>query len=200
MTLIIGLTGGIGSGKSTVAQLFEKLGVPVFDTDAIAKALTQPDMPALLEIKNEFGDDIVDQYGNLDRKAMKKIVFNNDSARDKLEKILHPKIRATLLAKIATCNAPYCIAVIPLLIEKGWQSIVDRVLAIDLPEATQLARAMSRDGTSRNVIQQIMQAQVDRKTRLSQANETIDNSGDENELVGQVNELHEKYMLLSKDF
>ena len=197
MTLIIGLTGGIGSGKSTVAQLFQKLKVPVFDTDTIARELTEPHNPVLKEIINEFGEGILDKSGNFDRNSMREKVFADASVRDRLEKILHPKIREALLTRIDSCDSPYCIAVIPLLIEKGWQNIVDRILVIDLPEELQLSRAMQRDNSSSQLIRQIMQTQVDRERRLSLADDVIDNTGSEEKLAQRVNQLHEKYLSIT---
>lgn len=199
MTLIIGLTGGIGSGKTTVTQLFQKLGVPVFDTDTIARELTQAGSQALHEIVNEFGNTVLDTNGNLDRASMRKKVFDNDNARDKLEKILHPKIREALLTEIDTCSSPYCIAVIPLLIEKGWQNTVDRILVVDLPEDLQLNRAMARDNSSSQLIQQIIKTQATRELRLKLADDVIDNSGSEKELEDRVNELHNKYLVLANN-
>ena len=199
MTLTIGLTGGIGSGKSTVARLFATLGVPVFDTDVIARELVLPGKPALEELARKLGDTIVTKNGDLDRKALQQLIFDNDELRKQVEEILHPKIRQQLLSDIGTCDAPYCIAVIPLLIEKNWQDTVDRILVVDVPQEIQLTRAMLRDNVSQNLIMQIMQTQATRDTRNAFANEIIDNGGDQQSLVNQVNELHEKYMTLSSN-
>ena len=197
MTLTIGLTGGIGSGKSTVARLFQKLGVPVFDTDVIAKELTRTGEPALQEIINIFGNELLDKAGNLNRELLKKKVFHNDKAREKLENILHPKIREQLTAYLSSTTAPYCIAVIPLLIEKNWRDIVDRILVVDLSKEQQLTRTTSRDNVVESLVQQITNAQVDRDTRLGLADDIINNSGSESQLANRVNELHEKYLTLA---
>lgn len=195
----IGLTGGIGSGKSTVAKLFSDLGVPVFDTDAIARQIVEPGQAALEEIKTTFDDTILTENGVLDRKKLRHLVFNDTAARNKLESILHPRIREALLTQINHCTASYCIAVIPLLIEKNWQSIVDRVLVVDIPEQLQLERASGRDRFSEASIREIMNQQVDRPTRLAMADDVIDNSGNPQRLPDQVNRLHKKYLQLSKN-
>lgn len=199
MTLTIGLTGGIGSGKSTVARLFQQLGVPVFDTDVIAKELTRTGEPALQEITSIFGDELLDKDGNLNRELLKKKIFNNDKAREKLENILHPKIHEQLMANITSTTAPYCVAVIPLLFEKNWQDIVDRVLVVDLSKEQQLTRTTSRDNVNESLVLQIINTQVDRDTRLSLADDIIDNSGSEPQLANRVNELHEKYLTLAQN-
>jgi dephospho-CoA kinase len=199
MTLTIGLTGGIGSGKSTVAKLFENLGVPVYDTDAIAKELVQPGQSALQELTDKLGNDILTDNNELDRHALKQRIFENDEVRKLVEDILHPKIHQELLSKIKSCTAPYCIAVIPLLIEKNWQDTIDRVLVVDVSQEAQVARATSRDKVSKNLILQIIQSQVSRETRLDNANDIINNNGDQQQLVNQVKELHEKYMSLARE-
>ena len=197
MTLTIGLTGGIGSGKSTVARLFARLDVPVYDTDVIAKDLVSPGKPALQELSDKIGIGIITKTGELDRTALKKMVFENDAVRETVESILHPKIRQELLSNIASCDAPYCIAVIPLLIEKKWQDVVDRILVVDLPTEMQITRASSRDKVSTSLISQIIQTQTDREDRLAHADDVIDNSQDENYLAEQVNRLHEKYLAIA---
>lgn len=200
MTFTIGLTGGIGSGKSTVAKLFQELGVPVFDTDIMAKQLVQDGESALKDIADEFGEEILDQSGKLDRESIKKKIFDDDNARTLLENILHPRIRQRLLANIASCDAPYCIAVIPLLIEKNWQDTVDRILVVDLPEEKQLERAAARDALPKTLLKKIIDSQVDRDTRLKHADDIIDNNGNDSLLINQVNELHQKYLRLSRKY
>jgi len=197
MTITIGLTGGIGSGKSTVARLFAGLNIPVYDTDLIARDLVSPGKPALQELSENLGNAIITKTGELDRAVLKKMVFENDAVREKVESILHPKIRQELLSNIASCDAAYCIAVIPLLIEKKWHDVVDRILVVDLPEEMQLSRASSRDNVSAGLISQIMQTQADRAARLAHADDVIDNSQDENYLAEQVKTLHEKYLAIA---
>ena len=194
MTFTIGLTGGIGSGKSTVASLFAQTGVPVFDTDAIAKELVAPGKPALKELIAVLGTDIVTENGELNRQELKRLIFEDNKSRELVESVLHPKIRQQLLSMINSCSSPYCIAVIPLLIEKNWQNIVDRVLVVDLPEAMQRSRASLRDHVSENIISQIMHTQVTRAVRLANADDIIDNSQNEQSLLEQVRLLHEKYL------
>lgn len=197
MAFSIGLTGGIGSGKSTVAKLFAKLGVPVYDTDVMAKDLVAPGTPALQELIDKLGTNIMTESGELNREELKRLIFENDESRELVESILHPKIRQQLLSQINSCDAPYCIAVIPLLAEKNWQNIVDRVLVVDLPEDMQISRASLRDKVPANLISQIMRTQVNRDTRLAHSDDVIDNSQDEAFLISQVNKLHQKYLALA---
>jgi dephospho-CoA kinase len=196
--LTIGLTGGIGSGKSTVANLFKALGVPVYDTDVIARELVEPGQPALEQIIIIFGTDIIDATGHLDRQKLKQRIFANDEERNKLEAILHPRIRESLLAKLNSCTAPYCIAVIPLLVEKHWQQVVDRVLLVDVSEATQIRRTHQRDQLSDEVIKRIIDSQANREQRLAVADDVIDNNSTPDQLQARVQELHEKYLALAR--
>lgn len=194
---IVGLTGGIGSGKTAVASYFKDIGVPVYDTDEIARELVQPGLPAYQEIKSLFGESVVDEYGNLDRRKLRTIVFNNTEDRKKLESILHPRIRESLMEKISQTRYRYCIAVIPLLIETHWQPHVDRILVVDSSEALQKQRASQRDGMAVKDIENIMRSQIDRETRLSQASDVIYNLEDLESLQKQVAQLHEKYLTLA---
>ncbi|WP_455199862.1 dephospho-CoA kinase [Kaarinaea lacus] len=196
--LTIGLTGGIGSGKSTVAELFKALGVPVYDTDVFARQLVEPGQAALEEIKNEFGEQIIDTSGKLDREKLKQQIFNNDHDRKKLELILHPRIRQLLLTKINHCEAPYCIAVIPLLVEQQWQQIVDRVLLVDVTETTQIVRTLQRDEMSESLAKTIINSQASREARLAVADDVIDNNQGLDSLKSQVTVLHEKYLQLAQ--
>jgi len=195
--LTIGLTGGIGSGKSTVANLFRVLDVPVYDTDVIAHQLVEPGEPALDEIINVFGSNIVDTTGKLDREKLKQRVFKNDGDRKKLESILHPRIHESLLIEMNSCNAPYCIAVIPLLLEHQWQQIVDRVLVVDASEDTQINRTLQRDKMPESLIKAIISSQVSREIRLAAANDVINNNRGLDKLKDQVQQLHEKYLKLA---
>ena len=192
----IGLTGGIGSGKSTVASIFKALGVPVFDTDAIARQLVASGEPALTEIIQVFGEDIVDTDGKLDREKLKHRVFNNQRDKQKLEAILHPRIREALLVKIKDCSASYCIAVIPLLVEQQWQQLVDRVLVVDTNEDTQVRRTKQRDNMPESLVRSIIGSQVNRETRLAAADDVIDNSRD-SDLLDEVHQLHKKYLAMA---
>lgn len=196
--LTIGLTGGIGSGKSTVANLFNALGVPVYDTDIIARKLVEPGQPALEEIIATFGKDIIDAKGHLDRQKLKQRIFASDEAKDKLEKILHPRIRESLLAKINNCTAPYCIAVIPLLVEKHWQTVVDRVLLVDVSEETQIQRTQQRDELTESTVKRIVGSQATRAQRLAVADDVINNDITPDKLQAEIQRLHEKYTKLSR--
>ena len=192
--LIIGLTGGIGSGKSAVANSFASLGVPVIDTDVIARELVEPGQPALAQIAQTFGDDCLLDDGRLDRDALRNRVFENPQERQKLEAILHPRIRAALRERIASTTAPYCVAVIPLLLETGFENEVDRVLVVDATETDQLQRVMARDQLSNEAVTAIMQAQTDRNTRLAAADDVILNDGSLETLADRVKALHTRYM------
>jgi len=196
--LRIGLTGGIGSGKSTVAELFTQLGVPVFDTDVIARQLVEPGQVALEQIKAIFGAAIIDETGHLDRVQLRQLVFDDSQLREKLETILHPMIRQQLLLSMGETNAPYCIAVIPLLLEKGWQTLLDRVLVVDAPQTLQLNRAKQRDKVTEQQINAIMATQVDRETRLAAADDIIDNTANLPALRTQVEKLHQQYLKLAQ--
>lgn len=195
--LRIGLTGGIGSGKSTVAALFAAKGVPVIDTDEIARDVVRVGTPGYAAITNAFGKTILDAHGNLDRARLRERVFSDDRARRQLEMILHPHIRAEAEMRLAHLSAPYCVLVVPLLIETDFNQLVDRILVIDADEALQIARTMARSGLSRTAVEAILAAQTDRATRRARADDVIVNSGDVSKLSPQVNALHERYLALS---
>jgi dephospho-CoA kinase len=191
---VIGLTGGIGSGKSAAASLFGKLGAPVIDADVIARQLVAADEPALAEIARTFGADVLTGAGELDRAALRRIVFADSTERSRLEAILHPRIREQIQNEINKVRAPYCIVVIPLLLETGQSDLVDRILVIDVPLATQISRVASRDRLPREEILAIIEAQVSPGTRLAAADDVIENSGGLDELATRVSQLHEKYL------
>jgi dephospho-CoA kinase len=197
--LVIGLTGGIGSGKSTVAAIFESLGIPVIDADQLAHQLVEPGQPALDEIRDTFGEACIAQDGHLDRAFIRQRVFANKQEKQRLEAILHPKIRNRILTWIAAQNTSYCIVVIPLLLESGQSDLVDRILVVDTTENKQIKRVVARDGLTHNVILAIMNAQADRETRLAAADDIIENSGDMKSLESQVKTLHSKYLEISHD-
>ena len=195
--LRIGLTGGIGSGKSTVCRLFAELGVPVIDTDAIAHQLVAAGQPALKQVESVFGSDILDQEGHLDRGLLRERVFRDENMRKQLEAILHPLIRSRMQEQLEAINAAYVIIAIPLLFEKGWQTEVDRILVVDADEALQLERTVRRDQVPAEIVRQIMQAQVSRKYRLEAANDIIHNDGELTALRKQVEQLHKRYLQLA---
>ena len=193
MVLKIGLTGGIGSGKSTVCNIFSKLGVPSIDADTIAKRLVQPGMPALQSIINIFGKKITQKDGSLDRKKLRKIIFANNAERKKLEDIMHPIIYASMLKEIKKITAKYCILSIPLLLETDFVKIIDRILVVDVPKSLQLMRVAKRDNISENDINMVICSQISRKQRCSAANDILNNSEDIGYLRKQIFDLHALY-------
>jgi len=195
--LIIGLTGGIGSGKSSVTELFSQLNVPILDADLTAHQLTQPGTPAYQEIVTHFGDEIIQANGTLNRAYLRELIFTHASHRQWLEKLLHPLIEAELIKEINKLSAPYCIVVIPLLIEVGRYKYIDRILVIDTSEELQIQRVMQRDKISREIVEKILGAQAKRAARIAKADDIIHNMGDKAALVAQVNQLHQKYLTFS---
>ena len=194
----VGLTGGIGSGKSMVAGLFAKRGVAVIDTDEIAHELTRPGGEAIEAIRAAFGASLIGADGALDRTAMRKLVFGDAAARKKLEAILHPLIRKESARHRASAQSPYAILVAPLLVESGVdRSRFARVLVVDCPEAQQIERAMRRSRVSETEVRAILAAQATREQRLAQADDVIDNSGTPEALERQVSNLNEKYLTLA---
>ncbi len=195
----VGLTGGIGCGKTTVSDLFGALGAAVVDTDLIAHALTAPHGEAMAPIRAAFGDDFAGPDGAMDRARMRALVFADPAARQRLEAILHPRIRAASFAAAAQAREPYVIFVVPLLIESGtWRHVVTRVLAIDCPEPLQIARVMARSGLSKQQVEAIMAAQVSRQQRLAAADDVITNDDGMAALEAQVGRLHAKYLAFAE--
>ena len=198
---LIGLTGGIGSGKSTVADAFAALGAGVVDTDQIAHRLTAPNGAAMPAIVAEFGPTITDSTGAMDRSVMRGIVFSDPLARKRLEAILHPMIGAESTRALEVVDGPYRIVVVPLLVEgRHWRSRVDRILVVDCPRALQIERVIQRSGLALEQIESILDAQATREERLAQADDVIDNSGLPAELPGQINALHTGYCQLFSRF
>jgi dephospho-CoA kinase len=196
--LIVGLTGGIGSGKSAAADAFEKLGATVVDTDAIAHELTGPGGAAVPEIARLFGKAFVDASGAMNRKRMRDLVFSDAEEKLRLESLLHPMIRAESERRIASAAGPYAVHVVPLLVESpGYRKRVGRVLVVDCPEALQVARVRQRSGLPEAEVRRIIATQVPREKRLAAADDVIDNSGPIAALQQQVRKLHEKYLALA---
>lgn len=195
--LVIGLTGGIGSGKSTVGGLFRARGVPVIDTDDLARVVVEPGRPALDQIKARFGREMIGADGRLDRHALARRVFSNPALREELEAILHPRIRAELHARLSDIASPYSIVAIPLLIEKGWQTEVDRILVVDAPEELQLRRTLGRPGMDARQVRRIMASQAGREERLAAADDIIVNDGALDKLETAVDRLHRLYSALA---
>lgn len=196
--LLIALTGGIASGKSAVAELFARLDVPVLDTDQIARDVVAPGMPALGQIVAEFGADILDKQGRLDRARMRERVFSDPAQRRKLEAITHPAIREELARRSRAAGGDYQVHVIPLLVETGRAEAYDRVLVVDCPQEAQIARLVARDGTSRRQAEEMLAAQVSREERLNAAHDVIENTGTLADLHGFVATLHQNYTLLAQ--
>ena len=196
--LIIGLTGGIGSGKSTVAELFRELGVPVYDADVEARRLVEPGQPTLHLLTREFGPQILQRDGSLDRAILRTLAFSDADQRRRLESMLHPPIRAALQKHIATTTSPYCIVVIPLLFESGQRDLVKRVLVVDTPEAQQISRTVARSGLDHATVKHIMAAQLSRAQRLAQADDVIANTSSLDTLHAHIETLHANYLELSE--
>jgi len=191
----VGLTGGIGCGKTTVADLFAARGASIVDTDQIAHALTAPHGAAMPALLDEFGAGFATPDGALDRAKMRALVFADPGARARLEAILHPRIREATAAAALLATGPYVIFVVPLLIESGtWRERVTRILAIDCPEATQVARVMARNGLDEAQVRAIMAAQVSRAERLAAADDVILNDAGVDALLPQVERLHAEYL------
>jgi dephospho-CoA kinase len=197
--LRIGLTGGIGSGKSTIAALFAAQGVPVIDADVIAHRLTLPGTSTTVQILQEFGPEIGDANGGIDRQRLAQRIFSDRKERARLEGILHPLILAEMQHQQETLDAPYCLLVIPLLFETGQRDLVDRVLVVDVDEGTQIARVAARDGRSEAEIRAILSSQTGREQRLKMADDSITNTVDLAELNAKVETLHRKYLALALD-
>ncbi len=196
--LTIGLTGGIGSGKSEVAGMFNQLGIPVIDADVIAHQLVEPGTEALSEITAAFGETILTPAGTLDRARLAEIVFNRPDMKQQLEAIIHPRVREQIKAyKDAHKNEPYIIVVIPLLLESGQRDLVDRVLVVNAAETVRIQRVLARDGRREEQIRSIMRNQADDAQRHAAADDSIDNSGSLDDLMISVRKLHQQYISLA---
>ena len=195
--LRVGLTGGIASGKSLVANMFVKLGAELVDADQIAREVVAPGEPALLAIRDAFGAEVMNSRGELDRAALRKLVFADPDKRRTLDALLHPLIRARLLSRLDAVRRPYAIVAVPLLVETDFAGLVDRVAVVDCPESMQLERLMRRDGIPRTEAIAMIEAQADRATRLRAAHDVIDNSGDVEATRRQVAQLHHRYLELA---
>lgn len=200
MPFIIGLTGGIASGKTQVSDHFERAHqIDIIDADVIARQVVEPNTPALKEIENRFGAEILRSDKSLNRAKLREIIFNHEAEKDWLNQLLHPIIRKQIQASLAQATSPYAILVAPLLIENKLEYLVDRVLVVDVDEATQLKRTTARDNVSISQVKAILSAQIDRKTRLAQADDVINNNDiDLNQLKQQVDTLHYQYLAMAK--
>jgi len=191
---VVGLTGGIASGKSTVAGLFGNLGIELVDTDRIARQLVEPGEPLLASVVSAFGQELLDAYGRLKRRTLRDIIFRHKEKREQLEALMHPEIAVEARRQINDVKSPYCILVIPLLVEKGGFSGVDRVLVVDAARETQLSRLATRDDVSEAQAKAALAAQVTRQQRLAYADDIISNDGSFEELEAQVHRLHHSYL------
>lgn len=188
---VVGITGGIGSGKSAVTDHLETLGITVVDADKVARVVVEPGTSGLAAIAEHFGVDILRADGGLDRAALRKIVFDNPDERKVLEGITHPRIRDEITRQLSEASSPYVVLSSPLLLESGQNTFADYVVVVDVPEEVQLKRTMARDDNSEALVKQIMAAQLDRQTRLSRADTSITNDASLTELYERVETLHE---------
>jgi dephospho-CoA kinase len=195
--LVVGLTGGIASGKSLVGAMFVKLGVVLIDTDVVAREVAARGEPGLAAVVAEFGPDVLSPSGALNRPALRSLVFADDAKRRKLEAILHPLIRSRTRAKLAELSVPYALVAVPLLVETSFGELVDRILVVDCPESLQLERLMRRDAIPKPEALAMIKAQVDRATRLKAAHDIIDNSGTTEATRRQVELTHRRYLDLA---
>ena len=199
MSLVVGLTGGIGSGKSAAADEFARLGATVVDTDAIAHELTGAGGAAVPDIQRQFGTPFVDASGAMERKRMRSLVFSDAGEKQRLEALLHPLIRAESARRIERAAGPYVVLVVPLLVESpGYRERVGRVLVVDCPEALQIARVRQRSELPEAEVRRIIAAQIPREGRLAAADDVIDNSGTITALQQQVRERHRQYLQLAR--
>jgi dephospho-CoA kinase len=197
MSFIVGLTGGIGSGKSAVAELFRGLGIEVVDADIAARKVVEPDSPALMAIAEHFGSAIIQQDGNLDRAALREIIFNDEQDRLWLEQLLHPAIGLWLTNKLSSASSPYAILESPLLLETTQHQLVDRILVVDVNKNVQIERASARDNNTPEQIKAIIATQMERTIRLERADDVIDNNGPPETLKETVNQFHQTYLRLA---
>jgi dephospho-CoA kinase len=197
--LVVGLTGGIGSGKSVVSDMFESLGIDIVDADIVAREVVEPGKPALQSIAKQFGDEVLLIDGSLNRQKLRDIIFSDSNAKRWVEMLLHPIIRADILRQLAQANSPYCILVSPLLFETKQHQLCSTTLLIDVPEQLQKQRASSRDNTSEDAIQKIIDAQLPRTDKLKLSNQVIVNDGTLEELKEKVLKQHEAYLKMASD-
>ena len=192
---VVAITGGIGSGKTTVANRFAELGIEVVDADIIAREVVEPGTPALAAIAAHFGPDVVAPDGQLDRRRLRERIFTDSQAKEWLNALLHPLIRSEMLRQCEATRSPYCLLVVPLLVENRLTSLADRVLVIDVDEATQIERTCRRDGVSREQAQAILASQASRSERLAMADDVLDNqSGTTETIRARILALHETYL------
>ena len=196
--LIIGLTGGIGSGKSVASDKFASLGVTVVDADVASRTVVEPGMPALKEIESHFGSEIIGGDGLLDRTKLREIIASDAEERKWLESVLHPRIGEQITKEISESTSPYTLLVAPLLLETNSQEMCSRVVVVDVPKEVQITRTAERDNVPLNQVEQLISAQMTREKRLEKADDVLLNKGTIENLEKQVEELHKKYLLLAE--
>ena len=192
--LIIGLTGGIGSGKSVASDKFASLGITVVDADVASRTVVEPGMPALKEIESHFGSEIITGDGQLDRTKLRELIASDAEERKWLESVLHPRIGEQIAKEIAESTSPYTLFVAPLLLETNSQEMCTRVVVVDVPKEVQVERTAERDEVSTDQVEQMVSAQMERQKRLEKADDVLVNTGTIEELEKKVEELHEKYL------
>ncbi|MDH3355148.1 MAG: dephospho-CoA kinase [Chromatiales bacterium] len=197
--LIIGLTGGIGCGKSTICKAFSQLAIPIIDTDQIARDVVAPGQPALETLVQHFSSTILNKDNSLNRAHLKTLLFNDPQNKKFIETVLHPLILAQLNQQLTAITAPYVVVEIPLLIEANWQSVVDQILVIDIPETLQLERLMQREDATQSEVQAMIDNQISRTERNRYATQLVDNSATPSALSRQVSELHQHYLKLAEN-
>ncbi|WP_256383598.1 dephospho-CoA kinase [Photobacterium toruni] len=198
MAVVIGLTGGIGSGKTTVANLFGAYGIDLIDADIIAREVVAIGSVGLAAITEKFGNGILLTDGNLDRHQLRATIFSDPHLKNWLNQLLHPLIREKMLADIKRATSPYCLLIVPLMIENNLQSMTDRLLVVDVDQQTQIMRTQQRDNVSLEQIKNIVAAQASRQQRLDAADDIICNDGDNQALLTQVAQLHQYYLALAQ--
>lgn len=194
MSYVVGVTGGIGSGKSAATAEFEKLGITVVDADIVSRQVVMPGSPCLQAIVEHFGRDLLTDKGELDRKALRQKIFSDPAEKDWLNNLLHPAIREGILSQLEQANSPYVILSAPLLLENNLDKYCQRVLVVDVPEQLQLKRTIQRDDSPKEEVETIMKAQLSREARLRRADDILNNEGSIDELRRQVNQLHRRYL------
>lgn len=201
MRYVVGLTGGIGSGKSLIANLFAELGVPIVDADVVARTVVEKGSPLLAKIADHFSESVLNEKGELNRAYLRSYIFAHPTEKEWLNNLLHPAIRTEMLAKMQAVKAPYLLLVVPLLIENQLTTLCDRVLVVDVPMEVQVARTTERDGSALETVKQIIAAQVNRETRLQYADDVIENAlplaQNLVNLKAQVLQLHQRYLSLA---
>ncbi|MDV6327951.1 dephospho-CoA kinase [Idiomarina sp. Sol25] len=194
MTYVVGVTGGIGSGKSAATAEFERLGITVVDADIVSRQVVMPGSPCLQAIAEHFGRDLLTDKGELDRKALRQKIFSAPAEKDWLNSLLHPAIREEILVQLEQASSPYVILSAPLLLENNLDKYCQRVLVVDIPEELQLQRTVQRDESPKEEIEAIMKAQLSRETRRRKADDILNNEGSIDDLRQQINQLHQRYL------